>query len=309
MKISIIGAGNVGASVAYLLALKSLANQIVIVDVKEGVAEGKALDIQQCSPLENFSTDITGVTNNFEATSSSDIVVITSGMPRKPGMTRDDLIATNAGIVKSVTNKVIQYSPEAIIIVVANPLDVMTYCAHTTSQLSRNRVFGMAGVLDMARFRTFIAQELACKASDVDALLIGGRGDTMVPLPRYTTVAGIPITELITPEKLDALVQRTVFGGGEIVKLMGTSAYYAPASSTVEMIDAIVKDSNRILSVCVKLEGEYGIDDCYLSVPVVLGKEGIKKVLQSKLSSSEMNLLLLSREKVKTVMSVFDSIK
>lgn len=292
-----------------MLALKSLANQIVIVDVKEGVAEGKALDIQQCSPLENFATDILGVTNNFEATSQSDIVVITSGMPRKPGMSRDDLIATNAGIVQSVTNNVIKYSPDAILIVVANPLDVMTYCAHITSQASRNKVFGMAGVLDMARFRTFIAQELNCAASDVDALLIGGHGDTMVPLPRYTTVAGIPITELLTPERLEALVQRTVFGGGEIVKLMGTSAYYAPASSTVEMIEAIVKDSNRILSVCVKLEGEFGIDDCYLSVPVILGKEGIKKVLELQLSSSEMELLQLSREKVKTVMNVFNSLK
>lgn len=309
MKISIIGAGNVGASVAHLLALKSLAKKIVIVDVKEGVAEGKALDIQQCSPLENFAIDIFGVTNDFEATSASDIVVITSGMPRKPGMSRDDLIATNANIVKTVTNLVIQYSPDAVIIVVANPLDVMTYCAHVTSQLSRNKVFGMAGVLDMARFRTFIAQELRCKPSDVDALLIGGHGDTMVPLPRYTTVAGIPINELMSAEKLEVLVQRTVFGGGEIVKLMGTSAYYAPASSTVEMIDAIVNDSNRILSVCVKLEGEYGIDDCYLSVPVILGKEGIKKVLELKLTSAEMNLLQLSREKVKTVMNVFDSLK
>ena len=309
MKISIIGAGNVGASVAYLLALKSLANKIVLVDVKEGVAEGKALDILQCSPLENFATDVLGVTNNFEATNNSDIVVITSGIPRKPGMSRDDLIATNAGIVESVTNNVIKYSPDAIIIVVANPLDVMTYCAHTTSQASRNKVFGMAGVLDMARFRTFIAQELHCKASDVDALLIGGHGDTMVPLARYTSVAGIPITELMTAEKLEALVQRTVFGGGEIVKLMGTSAYYAPASSTVEMIDAIVKDNNRTLSVCVKLEGEYGIDDCYLSVPVILGKEGIKKVIELQLSTAERELLQLSREKVKAVMNVFNSLK
>lgn len=309
MKISIIGAGNVGAAVAHLLALKSLATQVVILDVKEGVAEGKALDILQCSPIENISTDIRGVTNNFEATASSDIVVITSGIPRKPGMSRDDLIATNANIVKSVTSAVVQYSPNAIIIVVANPLDVMTYCTHITSQLSRNKVFGMAGVLDMARFRTFIAREIGCNPSDVDALLIGGHGDTMVPLPRYTTVAGIPVTELMTTEKLDALVERTVYGGGEIVKLMGTSAYYAPASSTVEMIDAIVKDSNRILSVCVKLEGEYGINDCYLSVPVILGKEGIKKVIELKLNTEETKLLDLSRTKVTAVMKVLDTIQ
>ena len=277
-------------------------------DIKEGIAEGKALDIWQKAPINLYDTRTTGSTNDYSKTAGSDVVVITSGLPRKPGMSRDDLIETNAGIVKSVTENVIKHSPEAIIIIVSNPLDVMTYQAHITSKMPRTRVFGMAGILDTARYRAFLAEALDVSPKDIQALLMGGHGDTMVPLPRYTTVAGIPVTEMIDKEKLDAIIERTKFGGGELVKLMGTSAWYAPGSAAAQMVEAIAKDQKRVFPVCAKLEGEYGIDDCYLGVPVVLGKNGIERFIEVELNQEENALLQTSRQHVREVMEVLDRI-
>jgi malate dehydrogenase len=236
------------------------------------------------------------------------VVVITSGLPRKPGMSRDDLIGTNAGIVKSVTENVVKHSPKAIIIVVSNPLDVMTYQAHITSKFSRNKVIGMAGILDTARYRAFLAEALNVSPKDIQAVLMGGHGDTMVPLPRYTTVAGIPVTELIDKDKLNAILERTKVGGGELVKLMGTSAWYAPGSAAAQMVEAIVKDQRRVFPVCIKLEGEYGIKDCYLGVPVILGKNGVEKVIELDLNKDEKALLESSRVAVREVMDVLDKL-
>ncbi|MDO4462727.1 MAG: malate dehydrogenase [Bacteroidia bacterium] len=304
MKVTVVGAGNVGATVADVLAYREVANEIVLLDIKEGVAEGKALDIFQKSPITMYDSRTIGVTNDYARTADSDVVVITSGLPRKPGMSRDDLIGVNSGIVKSVTEQVVKYSPNAVIVIVSNPLDVMTYQAHLTSQFPRNRVIGMAGVLDTARYKAFLAEALNVSVKDIQAVLLGGHGDTMVPLPRYTTVGGIPVTELIDMDKLNAIVERTKVGGGELVKLMGTSAWYAPGAAAAQMVEAIVKDQKRVFPVCVKLEGEYGIDDCYLGVPVVLGKNGVEKVLELKLSAEEMELLQTSRKHVLEVMAV-----
>jgi len=308
MKVTVVGAGNVGATCADVLAYKEIANEIVVLDIKEGVAEGKSLDIWQKAPINQYDSRTVGVTNNYAATAGSAVVVITSGLPRKPGMTRDDLIETNSGIVKSVTESVIEHSPDTIIIVVSNPLDVMTYQAHKSAGKSRNKVIGMAGILDTARYRAFLAEELNVSPKEIQAILMGGHGDTMVPLPRYTTVAGIPITELVDAEKLDAIIERTKFGGGELVKLMGTSAWYAPGAAAAQMVEAIVKDQRRVFPVCIKLEGEYGIDDCYLGVPAVLGKNGIEKVIELNLNDSEKELLETSRNHVKEVMEVLDRI-
>lgn len=307
-KVTVVGAGNVGATCADVLAYNEIAEEIVLVDIKEGVAEGKALDIWQKAPINSYDSRTIGSTNDYSKTADSDVVVITSGLPRKPGMTRDDLIETNAGIVKSVTENVVKHSPDAVIIIVSNPLDVMTYQAHITSGLSRNKVIGMAGILDTARYRAFIAEELNISPKEIQAILMGGHGDTMVPLPRYTTVAGIPVTELVDKDKLDAIIERTKFGGGELVKLMGTSAWYAPGAAAAQMVEAIIKNQRRVFPVCIKLEGEYGIDDCYLGVPVILGKNGIEKVLELDLSGEEKELLEVSRSHVKEVMSVLDKI-
>jgi malate dehydrogenase len=309
MKVTVVGAGNVGATCADVLAYKEIANEIVIVDIKEGLAEGKALDIWQKAPINTYDSRTVGSTNDYSKTAGSEVVVITSGLPRKPGMTRDDLISTNAGIVKMVTENVIKHSPDAIIIVVSNPLDVMTYQAHITSKLPRTKVIGMAGILDTARYRAFLAEALDVSPKDIQAMLLGGHGDTMVPLPRYTTVGGIPVTELIDNEKLQAIVDRTKSGGGELVKLMGTSAWYAPGSAAAQMVEAIVKDQKRIFPVCIKLEGEYGIDNCYLGVPVILGKNGVEKVLELKLNKEEMALMHQSRDHVYEVMAVLDNMK
>lgn len=296
-----------GATCADVLAYKEIVNQVVLVDIKEGFAEGKALDIWQKAPIDLYDTRTIGSSNDYSKTADSDIVVITSGLPRKPGMTRDDLIATNAGIVKSVTENVVKYSPNAIIIVVSNPLDVMTYQAHITSKLPRTRVMGMAGILDTARYRAFLAEELNVSPKDIQAVLMGGHGNTMVPLPRYTTIAGIPLTELLKDKaKLDHIVNRTINGGGELVQLMGTSAWYAPGSAAAQMVEAIAKDQKRIFPVCMQLDGEYGIKDCYLGVPVVLGKNGIEKVVELELTADEKALLEVSRGHVKEVMDVLD---
>ena len=305
-KVTVVGAGNVGATCADVLAYREIAEEIVLVDIKEGIAEGKALDIWQKAPINQYDSRTVGSTNDYSKTAHSDVVVITSGLPRKPGMTRDDLIETNAGIVKSVTENVAKHSPNAIIIVVSNPLDVMTYQAHLTSGFSRNKVMGMAGILDTARYRAFLAEELNVSGKEIQAILMGGHGDTMVPLPRYTTVAGIPVTELVAKDKLDAIIERTKFGGGELVKLMGTSAWYAPGAAAAQMVEAILKNQRRVFPVCIKLDGEYGIDDCYLGVPVILGKNGSEKVIELDLNAEEKQLLETSRGHVKEVMQVLD---
>nr|MBI1228933.1 malate dehydrogenase [Cytophagales bacterium] len=307
-KVTVVGAGNVGATCADVLAYREIAEEIVLIDIKEGVAEGKALDIWQKAPINVYDSRTIGSTNDYSKTAGSDVVVITSGLPRKPGMTRDDLIETNAGIVKSVTENVVKHSPDAIIIVVSNPLDVMTYQAHITSGLPKTKVIGMAGILDTARYRAFIAEALDISPKEIQAILMGGHGDTMVPLPRYTTVAGIPVTELIDKDKLDAIIERTKFGGGELVKLMGTSAWYAPGSAAAQMVESIVKNQKRVFPVCIKLDGEYGIDDCYLGVPVILGKNGVEKVIELDLNAEEKQLLEVSRSHVKEVMAVLDKL-
>lgn len=306
MKITVVGAGNVGATCADVLAYREVANEVVIVDIKEGLAEGKALDIWQKSPINLYDTRTVGATNDYSKTAGSEVVIITSGLPRKPGMTRDDLIETNAGIVKMVTENVIKHSPEAIIIIVSNPLDVMTYQAHLVSKAPRTRVMGMAGILDTARYRAFLAEALNVSPKDIQAVLMGGHGDTMVPLPRYTTVGGIPVTELIDKDALDAIVDRTKKGGGELVKLMGTSAWYAPGSAAAQMAEAIVKDQRRVFPVCVQLDGEYGINNCYLGAPVILGKNGIEKIIELDLNADEMALLKTSEGHVREVMEVLD---
>ncbi|MFP4090032.1 MAG: malate dehydrogenase [Cyclobacteriaceae bacterium] len=306
MKVTVVGAGNVGATCADVLAYREIANEVILVDIKEGLAEGKALDVWQKAPINLYDTRTIGVTNDYSKTAGSDVVVITSGLPRKPGMSRDDLIETNAGIVKTVTENVIKHSPEAILIVVSNPLDVMTYQAHLTSKAPRTKVMGMAGILDTARYRAFLAEALNVSPKDIQAVLMGGHGDTMVPLPRYTTVGGIPVTEMIDKDKLEAIVNRTKTGGGELVKLMGTSAWYAPGSAAAQMVEAIVRDQRRVFPVCVKLEGEYGIDNCYLGAPVILGKNGIEKIIELDLNDDEMQLLKTSEGHVREVMEVLE---
>lgn len=308
MKISVIGAGNVGATCADVLAHKEAASEVILLDIREGLAEGKALDIWQSAPIDRFNTRTIGVTDDYEATAKSNVVVITSGLPRKPGMTRDDLISENAGIVKKVTENIIKYSPNAIIIVVSNPLDVMTYQSYITSNLPRTRVMGMAGVLDTGRYRAFIAAELNISPKDIQAVLMGGHGDTMVPLPRYTTICGIPMTEMLPQDKIDAIIERTKFGGGELVKLMGTSAYYAPGSAAARMAEAITRNQKRVLPCCIKLEGEYGLSDVFVGVPVVLGENGIEQIIKLKLSEKEKELLYKSAEAVKEMMGVLDKL-
>ena len=307
-KVTVVGAGNVGATVAECVARAEVCNEVVMVDIKENFAEGKALDQWETSPVNYFDTRITGSTNDYSKTAGSDVVVITSGIPRKPGMSRDDLIATNAGIVKSVTENVIANSPDCIIIVVSNPLDVMTYQAYLTAKFPSNRVMGMAGVLDTARYRSFLAMELDCSPKDIQAVLMGGHGDTMVPLPRYTTVAGIPVTELVSDERIEAIVDRTKKGGGEIVKLLGTSGWYAPGAAAAQMVEAIMKDSKRIFPVCAWLTGQYGINDLYLGVPVKLGRNGIEEIIELQLNDDEMALLHESAGAVRDVCAVLDKL-
>jgi malate dehydrogenase len=296
----------VGATCANVLATREIANEIVLLDIKEGTAEGKALDIWETAPILGYDSRTVGSTNDYSRTANSEVVVITSGLPRKPGMSRDDLIATNAGIVKSVTENVIKYSPDAIIIVVSNPLAVMTYCSYLAAKVDSRKVFGMAGVLDTARYRAFLADELNVSPKDIQAMLLGGHGDTMVPLPRYTTVSGIPVTDMVSEERLNQIVDRTKKGGGEIVNLLGTSAWYAPGAAAAQMVEAIVRDQKRIFPVCAWLQGEYGLKDIYLGVPVKLGKAGIEEIIELKLNDAEMQLLTDSAKAVKEVMDVLD---
>ena len=307
MKVSVIGAGNVGATCAEVLAHHEIVNEVVLLDIKENFAEGKALDIWETAAINMYDTRVTGSTNDYSKTAGSDVVVITSGLPRKPGMSRDDLISTNAKIVKSVTEQVVKYSPDTIIIVVSNPLDVMTYCAYVNAKFPSNRVFGMAGILDTGRYKSFLAEALNVSPKDIQAVLMGGHGDTMVPLPRYTTVGGIPVTELIEADKLDKIIDRTKKGGGEIVNLLGTSAWYAPGSAAAQMVEAIIKDQKRVFPVCALLNGEYGLKNIYLGVPVILGKGGIEKIIELKLNDDEMKLVNESAKAVKEVMDVLDN--
>ena len=285
-KVTVIGAGHVGATVAQRLAEKELCD-VALIDIIEGVPQGKALDLAEAAPIEKHDARLTG-SNGYEASDQSDIVIITAGIPRKPGMSRDDLLSTNAGIMKNVTQQVVERSPDAVIIVVSNPLDAMCHVAYETSGFPKNRVMGMAGVLDSARFRTFISMELDVSVENTTAFVLGGHGDTMVPLPRYSTVAGIPITELLSKERIDALVNRTATGGAEIVGLLKTgSAYYAPASAAVEMAESILKDKKKILPCAAYLEGEYGINDLFVGVPVKLGANGIEEIIEITLTKEE----------------------
>jgi malate dehydrogenase len=291
MKITVIGAGNVGATTAQRLVDRQLANEVVLVDVLEGIPQGKALDMFESTPVEKTDVRLTG-SNGYDETVNSDIVIVTAGIARKPGMSRDDLMNTNSGIVKSCTEAAAAKSPNAIIIVVSNPLDVMAYVAMKVSGFDRHRVFGMAGVLDTARFRSFIALELNVSVEDVTAFVLGGHGDSMVPLPRYSTVAGIPITELLPQATIDRLVKRTRDGGIEIVNFLKTgSAYYAPSSATVQMVESIVRDKKRILPCAAYLTGEYGLNDTFAGVPVKLGKKGIEEIIQIKLNADEQAAL------------------
>lgn len=306
MKVTVVGAGNVGATCAQVIAEKNMVQEVVLVDIKEGLSEGKSLDLWQTAPVNYYDTRLSGSTNDYSKTAGSEVVVITSGVPRKPGMSRDDLISINAGIVKNVTENVVKYSPEAKIIIVSNPLDVMTYAAFVTAKFPKNRIMGMAGVLDTARYRAFLAEALDVSPRDIQALLMGGHGDTMVPLPRYTTVAGIPVTELIDADKLEAIIDRTKKGGGELVNLMGTSAWYAPGAAAAQMVEAIVLDQKRIFPCCVRLEGEYGLNDMFVGVPVKLGKNGVEEIIKVNLNESEMALLNASANSVKGVMDTLD---
>lgn len=295
-----------GATVVNEIARRNLCQELVVIDVNEGATQGKSLDLWQTAPIQGFSTRIIGAGNDYSKTTDSGVVVITAGLPRKPGMSRDDLIGTNAQIMKTVATSLAQYSPEAIFIVVTNPLDVMTYAALLASGRPANKVFGMAGVLDTARYKAFIAEELNVSPRDVSALLLGGHGDTMVPLPRYTTVGGIPVRELIPEDRLQSIIERTKGGGGEIVNLMGTSAWYAPGAAATEMVEAVVRNERRIMPVCAALNGEYGMRNFHLGVPVILGENGVERVIELQLDEGEMALLRKSAEAVKSVMRVLD---
>jgi malate dehydrogenase len=307
-KITVVGAGNVGATCANVLAHSDAFNEVVLIDINGNMAKGKALDIWQQAPIDGYSTRLSGG-DDYALTANSDIVVITAGIPRKPGMSRDDLIATNAKIVISVTQNILKYTKNPIIIVVSNPLDVMTYACWKASGLSDKRVIGMAGVLDTARYRAFLAEKLDCSPKDIQAMLMGGHGDTMVPLPRYTTVSGIPVTEFLKKEELDAILNRTKVGGGELVNLMGTSAWYAPGAAAAQMAISIIRDEKRIYPCCVRLNGQYQLKDIFVGAPIKLGKKGIVEIIKLKLKKDELALLHESAAAVKEVVDALDAMK
>lgn len=312
MKVTVVGAGgNVGSTVALTLADRDFVKEIVMLDIerKEGdksffPSKGRALDQWQTAPVISFDTFLKG-TVDYADTKNSDVCVITAGVPRKPGMSRDDLLSINGNIVKTVTEELVKYSPDTIIIVVSNPLDVMTYVAHAASNLPANKVMGMAGILDTARYRAFLAEELNISPKDIQATLMGGHGDTMVPLPRYTTVAGIPVTQFIDDAKLNEIVERTKSGGGELVGLMGTSAWYAPGAAAAQMVEAILLDQNRIFPCAAYCDGEFGIKDLFIGVPVKLGKGGIKEIVEIDLNEDEMKLLRASEDAVRSTLNDF----
>lgn len=308
MKITVVGAGNVGATCANEIAIKELADELVLVDINENVTIGKALDMWQTSPILSFDTRIIPAKDDYLLTKDSEVVVITAGIPRKPGMSRDDLIKTNAGIVKNVTENIFRYTPDAVIIVVSNPLDVMTYAAFlaTGGKCKSSKVFGMAGILDTARYKSFLSEVLNISPKSIHAILMGGHGDSMVPLPRYTTVSGIQILELLDEATLNAIIERTKQGGGELVNLMGTSAWYAPGAAAAQMVESVVRNQRRVFPVCASLNGEYGLRDLHIGVPVVLGRNGIEKVIELKLNDEELKLLYNSAKEVKKLMQVLD---
>ena len=306
-KVTVIGAGNVGATAAQRLAEKELCD-VVLVDIVEGIPQGKALDLTEAAPIEKHDAQLTG-SNTYLESANSDIVIITAGIPRKPGMSRDDLISTNAGIVKNVTQQTAEMSPDAVLIIVSNPLDAMCHVAFEASGFPKNRVIGMAGVLDSARFRAFIAMELNVSVENTTAFVLGGHGDTMVPLPRYSTVAGIPITELMPKDRIDAIVERTANGGAEIVSLLKTgSAFYAPASAAVEMAESILKDKKKILPCATYLEGEYGIHGLFIGVPVKLGSNGVEEVIEITLTEEEKQALEKSADAVRELKEILKKV-
>ena len=308
MKVTIVGAGNVGASCADSISYRGIASEVVLLDIREGFAEGKAMDISQCATNTGFNTKVSGVTNDYSKTANSDVVVITSGIPRKPGMTREELIGINAGIVKSVADNVLTHSPNAIIVVVSNPMDTMTYLTLKATGLPKNRVIGMGGALDSSRFRYYLSKALDKPANDVSAMVIGGHGDTtMIPLTRLASYNGIPVSEFLSEEELAKVAADTMVGGATLTGLLGTSAWYAPGAAAAQMVEAIVRDQKRIFPVCAWLNGEYGMKDIYLGVPVVLGKNGIEKIIELQLNDAEKALLAESAEAVKGVMEVLDN--
>jgi malate dehydrogenase len=304
-KVTVVGAGNVGATCAQELARRDYCD-VVLVDIKEGLPQGKALDIAQSAPILGYEPNVTG-TNGYEETAGSEVVVITAGLPRQPGMSRDDLVATNEKIVKSVTEAAVAASPDAILIVVSNPLDAMCEVARRVSRWPRERVFGQAGILDTARFRTFIAWETEASVKDVQALVLGGHGDQMVPIVSATTVGGVPLTKLVPADRIQTMVERTAVGGGEIVKLLGTSAWYAPGAAAAQMVDAVCLDERRVLPCTAYLEGEYGIDDLYMGVPVKLGAGGIEEIVELDLSDDERRMLQASADAVREVVAVLET--
>lgn len=308
MKVTVVGAGNVGATVADCIARKDMVEEVVLIDIVDGLPQGKALDIQEAAPIHLFDTRVTG-TNDYADTAGSDICVITAGSPRKPGMSRDDLLSINSKIVRTVTEQFTTSSPNAILVIVSNPLDVMTYVAYMASGFPSKRVMGMAGVLDTARYRAFLAMELGVSVRDIQALLMGGHGDTMVPLPRYTTIGGVPVTELIEDDVLQKIVERTKGGGGEIVKLMGTSAWYAPGAAAAEMVESIVKNSGRVVPVAAWLTGQYGLDGMFIGVPAKLGTGGITEIVEVELNAAESALMKDSAEHVRSNLEALERLQ
>lgn len=309
MKITVVGAGNVGATAANILAEKEVASTVVLLDVVKGLAEGKSLDIMQMAPLALFDTKTIGATDDYTATADSNVVVITSGLARKPGMNREDLLEANAKIVKNVTENIVKHSPHAILIVVSNPLDAMTYVAWKVSGFPSNRVMGMAGLLDTARYRAFLAEELNCSVKDIQAIILGGHGDDMVPLMNYTTLSGVPIRQLISEEKLTEIINRTRKGGGELVNLMGKSAWYAPGYAVARMTEAIIKNQRRYFPCSAYLEGQYGQKDLYFGVPVKLGKKGIEHILEITLNDEEKALVEISAKSVRENINFLETLK
>ena len=301
-KITVVGAGNVGATCANAIAQKELASELIVLDIKEGFAEGKALDMMQTSALLEFDTRIKGVTGDYSATAGSEVVLITSGVPRKPGMTREELVGVNAGIVKDVTENILKYSPDAIIVVISNPMDTMTYLALKTSGLPKNRIIGMGGILDSARFKCYLSQALNCPATDLEATVIGGHGDTtMIPLKRFASYKGLPVSQLLSAEALDKVVADTKVGGATLTKLLGTSAWYAPGAASAALTESIVRDQKKIFPCCVALNGEYGQNDICIGVPVVTGKSGWEAIVDYKLDSEEQALFNKSADDVRNV--------
>ena len=299
-KVTVVGAGNVGATCANVLAVNEVANEVVLIDIKEGFAEGKAMDIMQTAQLMGFDTVVTGVTNDYSKTANSDVVVITSGLPRKPGMTREELIGVNAGIVKSVANSILEYSPNAILVVVSNPMDPMAYLALKSLGLPKNRVIGMGGALDSSRFKYFLSQALGCNANEVDGMVIGGHGDTtMIPLTRFASYKGVPVSQFLSAEKLDEVAKATMVGGATLTGLLGTSAWMAPGAAASFLVESIIKDQKKMIPCAASLEGEYGMDDIMIGVPVIIGKNGIEKVVELDLNDEEKALLAASEAAVR----------